>query len=318
MEQQFLAPQEAQTTEDRNTFRPAEVRRTEELSADTALSDGENSLAVLLHKEAQSFRREEWKTVVWASASSILILWLAHRAAINLPSFPSDLRIITIFLASIGAVLVGKIGRNSYRRKTSLARSMKQSGRREHTGLLVQALRVQNTPVRSLAKHALIKLLPTLQASDGSLLGNAERKILLRQLAISPNDYGYRDLSELFSRSAFRREVDLRVSILKAMEQVGGVKELPVVERLSRGTVVALQGIPTLKREAGVPKEVREAARQCLPFLQARANEQRESEQLLRASSRQTVPVSGLLRPATAQSEVNSEQMLRGSSVRLE
>ena len=122
---------------------------------------------------------------------------------------------------------------------------------------------MESTPVRNLSKRALIPLLPTLKASDAGALTEARRDRLLRLLAISPNDSGYRDLTELFSRSAYRREIELRVSILKAFEQVGGAKELPAVLRLSQGKPF------TLHSRASIPKEVQQAAQECLPYLQA-------------------------------------------------
>ena len=182
----------------------------------------------------------------------------------------------------------------SYRRKRGLIDVL--SGRHDIQQVvpLIQALRVENTSARNLTKEALTRLLPRLQASDSPLLGEAERRTLLRQLAISPNDHGYRDLTELFSRSAYRREVDLRVAILSALRQVGGPRELAAVVRLSRG-------LPTIHSASKVPIEVREAAKESLPFLQYRAGEQRASEQLLRASSIQDLRPDTLLRPAVSQ-----------------
>ena len=88
---------------------------------------------------------------------------------------------------------------------------------------LIRLLRAPTSPsVQNLAKRALIDLLPKMRSSDASLLGVLERNVLLRYLAISPCDSAYREVVELFSSSAFRREIDLRLSILSALQQVGG------------------------------------------------------------------------------------------------
>ena len=68
-----------------------------------------------------------------------------------------------------------------------------------------------------------------------------------------------------------------------------------------------------IKGEGKLPPEIRKAAQECLPYLIERATQQRASEQLLRASSQHSVSGEALLRPATAQTDVQPEQMLRAS-----
>jgi len=175
---------------------------------------------------------------------------------------------------------------------------------RQQLGVLVRTLELPSIPLQNLAKRRLIELLPTLRASDAALLSEADRRILLRPLTISPQNWGGRVLRELFSRSAYRREVDLRLAILKAFEQIGGDQEIGVVERLADRSSMLFGPLSVLP-------EIREAAQACLPFVQHHAGEQRASAQLLRASSPPSSPSDVLLRPASGLSDTSPEQLLR-------
>jgi hypothetical protein len=264
-----------------------------------------DSLTALLQQEARSRRNEELASFVWAGACMAPMLWWATRPVTDVSSLTRNLSLCFVLMGILGAGMCIQLCRRSYRRKRSFANALAQSHDVKHVGPLIQALRVQNTPVRNLAKQVLIDLLPTLKASDAIRLGDAERSILLRVLAIPPTDLSYRDLRELFSRPAFQREMELRLVILKALEQVGGARELPTVERLSRG--FTLPALSTGK----VPLEIQAAAKECLPYLQVRADNQSAREQLLRGSSFHTLPNSVLLRPANTQTDARPEQLLR-------
>ena len=265
------------------------------------VSEETTALAALLQQEARHRRNENLTVFLWAG-----IFIAAMLTASNLPESLATIKVAFLFMMTMGAGMIAQLLRRSYRRKQTFTRSLTQVQSIEQVGLLVQTLQVENTSVRNLAKQTLIKLLPNLQANHAALLGEYERKILLRQLAISPNEIGHRDITELFSRTAYRREVDLRVAILKAYEQVGGAKELLTVERLARG-------LPTLPSTSKFPTEVCEAARECLPFLQSRVSEQRASEQLLRPSSIQNTSTDLLLRPAVSERDALPEQLLRAA-----
>ena len=165
----------------------------------------------------------------------------------------------------------------------------------------------RSASVSALAKKKLTELLPAVKASDSGSIGVEERKILLRQLCIPPNDPGYRDPMELFSKVAYKRELEFRLSILKALEQIGGMQEVEAVERVARGQISALSA-------SKFPDEIRKAAQDCLPYLKARSEEQRDASQLLRASSVNDLSGDALLRPASSPSETGSELLLRASN----
>lgn len=83
--------------------------------------------------------------------------------------------------------------------------------------------------------------------------------------------------------------IAIRIAILQAVEQVSDSKALSLVERLTQREAVS----------AG-EKRIQEAAKQCLPALQLRAEEQRSSQTLLRVADASTTSKDTLLRAATS------------------
>lgn len=268
------------------------------------------ALSALLQQEVKDRRKEERATVAWAGVFLASMLWQANRNTLEIVSLQQNLLFCAALMLLLGGNLCVQMRLRSTRRVRLLKQGISQVENKTQVSTLIRTLRTQNTSVRSLAKQALTAMLPTLQASDAILLGTEERKILLHYLAISPNDPGYRDIRELFSPAAYRRELYLRIAMLKALEQVGGAQELVVVERLARG-------VPTLQSAIRIPQEIQEAAKECLPFLQQRVGEQRASAELLRASSEPATSENMLLRPVASYSEERPEQLLRASQNRL-
>ncbi len=272
--------------------------------AQQAASLAAEALTTQLQQEANARRNETLATVAWSGTFLVSMLWLIRHMSATESSLRTSLFLCFALMGSVGWGLCFQLGRRSYRRKRSLTDALARINDKTQVSPLIQSLQVPTTAVRSLAKQSLTALLPTLRAGDASLLDEADRKVLLRQLAIFPNDPGYRDLKELFSRTAYRREMDLRLAILKALEQVGGEQELAAVERLARG-------LPTLHSTLKVPREIREAAKACLPYLHTRADDQRAEAQLLRASCLPQSSGADLLRPVSACSSTPPEQLLR-------
>lgn len=150
---------------------------------------------------------------------------------------------------------------------------------------------------REEAAEALIDLLPQLKASDSHLLDATHRDMLCQLLNIRVENPLYKDVSELF-RPSRNTAVDLRVATLRAFEQVGDSKALPVVERLA-------------KEEVKSPGEklIRDVARACLPALQQRVDQERQSKTLLRAADTTMSESDTLVRPAGSQTV--AETLLR-------
>ena len=133
----------------------------------------------------------------------------------------------------------------------------------------------------------LIKMLPRLQASDTNLITLRQRKLL------------YAILSKNERIPWYNRywKPELKIAILRALEQIGDAKAVPVVEKVARTT-----------RNA----EVRQAAEECLLFLQQRAEQTRLEQTLLRASTPATSDM--LLRPTVSTVTTEPQQLLRASN----
>ncbi len=155
--------------------------------------------------------------------------------------------------------------------------------------------------VRKALQTAITRILPRLQASDAALLDEPARGLLNQQLA-----KGRMSLSEIWG---VKREIEEQaaydVAILKAWEQVGDERALPFVEKLA-----------SLSARSPAQKRVQQAAQECLPYLQTRADRQRTAQTLLRAAQPPVEPGDILLRAATPHAApVETEQLLRASSV---
>jgi hypothetical protein len=140
-------------------------------------------------------------------------------------------------------------------------------------GPLIDALKSADRQTRDIIEKALIRLLLRLRDTDATLLNFERRNHLYRALE--------------------GKNLELILSILKSFEQIGDWKELSYVERLAAGL-----GKGQVARE----KRVRQAASECLPFLQARMEKSLPSITLLRAASAPAPPSDNLLHPSTAPS----------------
>lgn len=144
--------------------------------------------------------------------------------------------------------------------------------------------------VREQARAALTRLLPRLQDGDAPLLKEPHRAVLRGMLTTMSNTNSPKDA-----------DVDFTLAILKAFEKVGDWKSAPQVKEL---------------RGLANPKQIRAAALECLPYLQALAEKQKPGETLLRASSASeaaSVSPETLLRPAAPQQETDPDTLLRPS-----
>ena len=154
---------------------------------------------------------------------------------------------------------------------------------------LIEGLEI--TDEREFAMSVLKELLPRLQSSDAPLLSPRHHNILNCQLTRKP----------IFR---FPSRTDFILATLKAHEQIGGTDDLPTVERLAKGEGSAKQNY-----------NIRKAAQECLPYLQARSEGQDLRQTLLRASSESADSAANLLRPASAASSADPAQMLRASGL---
>jgi hypothetical protein len=173
--------------------------------------------------------------------------------------------------------------------------SLKQLEDVRSVGLFVEGL--ANEDVRLGAIEALTRLLPRLRASDAALLTERQHKLLCQALKRSGGG------RFTFQPDARKTNRMFAFAVLKAFEQVGTSQAVPVVAYLA---------------EKSPSSEVRRAALECLPYLNARAQKEQNEKTLLRASASSEVASEELLRPASGQNEVNPQQLLRASSGSME
>lgn len=163
-------------------------------------------------------------------------------------------------------------------------RSIVANGKPESIGFLVDALDWPDAYCRNLASRGLSVLLPQVKASDGALLNQHQRTVLLRYLKL---------------QNVVRYE-KLLIAILQALEQIGDESSIPAVELLAASDPVNSAQV-----------RVRDAAEHCLRFLPEVAAAKTASQTLLRASEPAEDRVSDLLRAPTSQVTFNDEQLVR-------
>lgn len=151
-------------------------------------------------------------------------------------------------------------------------------------GPLLEALEYQDKGVRADAAGRLTQLLPTLRATHTDLLTDAQRLILAKSLR----------MGELRTNTGYQ------LAALKALQQVGDEKSIPIVERFyaSDGSGPAAQA-------------VRDEARVTLGFLRERAERERIAHTLLRPSMDPASPAEMLLRPAAGAGDTDPDVLLR-------
>ena len=157
--------------------------------------------------------------------------------------------------------------------------------------LLAGLLAYTPPPQRKAMRDALTLLLPQMKASDAYLLTPASRQMIRGLLIGVPID-----------KQKYQCEDALRIATLKALEQVGDAKDIPVVEKL-------------ITRSAKTPSEklVRQAAMECLPTLLINCGDVEAARVLLRASQAEAAHSASLLRPASGLGQTDSAELLRGA-----
>lgn len=129
-------------------------------------------------------------------------------------------------------------------------------------------------------------MLNQVQASDGFRLNAGHRRKLYAMLG--PDKAFW----------MIRNDNDLKLAILRALEQIGDNEAIPHVERL---------------RTQSQDAEVREAAANCLLFLRQRAEQKSVSGTLLRPSDAENAAPETLLRASISRPEDASDRLLRST-----
>lgn len=150
-------------------------------------------------------------------------------------------------------------------------------------GYLAEVLEWPDASSQSAASSALIRLLPRLRASDSHLLNPKQRMCLYRRLSLGNA----------------RKDYDLILATLKALEQVGDMSALGYVQKLAQAQPLT-----------AAQRRVVQAAQDCLPYLLKRAEANEGSQYLLRAAHAIDASPETLLRPASEQN-VPQDDLLR-------
>lgn len=155
-------------------------------------------------------------------------------------------------------------------------------------GTLAEYCFARRDIVRNAALSGFWRSLPCVQPEHRVLLTDAEVRALVRVMCTHPKAEGV-------------------LALLQAFRHIGDGRALPAVKALASGELLSFeQGAwtrPTRDR-------VRHAALECLPFLEQRAEEDRQRATLLRAAQA-PAEGDGLLRPAHGSGEAEAEQLLR-------
>ncbi len=134
---------------------------------------------------------------------------------------------------------------------------------------LLKSVGLGNDGYRTEMRNMLLRLLPQLRASDSAALNAAQKQALAR--ALSFND------------------TELTLAILKALEQVGDDSAVPQVQKIAAG-----------RGDVSRDWQIMEAANECLPYLQMRAEDRQAASQLLRPA-------------AFSANETDAQQLLRAN-----
>lgn len=239
---------------------------------------------IALYQQARLRKRKWSKHDTFFVGWFVLYFFGAVLLETSHPSLTGLYFAYVFIMCGIAYVAEKKHPRNRLK-KTANALAMFEDVRT--VGPLAESLELRGNYTSKFASRALIHLLPRLQPTDAELLNAEQRACLCRILETigGPTDIG------------------LSLAILKAFQAVGGAEVLPTVKSLARKLAWTNAG-----------KKLREAAQECLPAVEARAQEQTAHQTLLRASSPSQTSADVLLRPAdTSASETEPRELLRAS-----
>jgi hypothetical protein len=243
----------------------------------------EHSFRALIAHDLKALRRGR----LFQGGFSIVYCLIAFPILIYNTWFPHAHPELETYLHLTILAMFGVLGLVSLQQR-AVGRRLASVDIPQAVGPLVDALATSSMFRWSDLKQALVRLLPRLKASDAKWLNVRQRKYLLRFLK-SDEQWPY---------YGWFWGADLKIAILKALEQIGDQKAVATVERLA-----------TSSKNGGV----RLAAQECLPFLRERVQQVQVEQSLLRASG-PTTATDTLLRPAAGGTEAAPEQLLRPTS----
>ena len=271
---------------------------TEEIQIGVAQTEGmeltasTQAVADLL-TQAQGKIRQRRKRNFTAFVACELLIFLSLPMIRTIGAAPDNPAVVMRFAALLLllAVAVTPIGWMMWRTVDIDLEALTESGNVSAIPTLIDAITLNaSQKYRVRVTRALAALLPRLKASDANLLTSRHRYTLNLMLGSCFQPH-LRGIDEEFT-----------LAILKAYEQVGDAKAVPVVEKIANHN----------PRNAG-QRRIQQAAEECLPLLRANLGEVASTQTLLRASTRQADAPAMLLRPAAAASLTPPAELLRVS-----
>lgn len=154
-------------------------------------------------------------------------------------------------------------------------------------GRLAEALEWPDATINQFAIAALTRLLPRVRSTDSVLHTARQRGNLYRMLNLSHA----------------RKHAEFLIAILRALEQVGDATAIPYVEQIAKAQPTSV-----------AQRKICDAARECLEFVKIRADLNRSSQTLLRASSVTVAGSESLVRPIVTATPADPNELLRADA----
>jgi hypothetical protein len=324
--QQIVPNVPPQETPDELSAGPASIHRrlptfwSKEKYAANVAATTESSLAATRAEVSASARRHK-RTVdvaIFSMVAVTLIYTCVVQALVRLndgnidfwtKTFPV-LTVLNLILVGASAAIVAVMQRNRLRTARRFTRALSADRSIESVGALVDLFKYDTLDAHETAKRGLTELLPKLRADQAALLTPEHRALLNTRLMVPPEELGHKDIRELFSNTT-DREVEFRVAILKAYEQVGDEKALAVVTRLANVDLG-----PGVYSARGLQR-VKAAAAECLPYLKFRVAKLTAQNSLLRGAAQEEASAGTLLRAASSVSPSDPAVLVRADAAPL-
>jgi hypothetical protein len=289
MQNQFLPPESATETTPYvvSSIMSATGKATETTPAAQAVTDMMAQAQRKVHRRKMKY----WATFIALETALIApAIWtLLHIGHQNPPVTSLFLLLLLLpTLSALGAVFLLSLLPSSFDTET-----LTRMGGTKAIPILLDSLTANaSSRHRKAVLRALTLLLPQMQATDAPLLTPLHRyslNVMLRQ--------------SLLPTLLAGAEYPFALALLKAYEQVGDAKAIPIVVRLANSQ-------PRNERQ----RAVQQAAADCLPSLRAHVSGVDTTQTLLRAAMPATNTPNTLLRAATATTNAPDDELLRAAN----
>ncbi len=305
MRQRQIQPEE--TTVGREYISPLQPPTRQEEAAILAATPQETesveALAASLSREVETHRKAFLRSMgglsVLCAAGAGMVYSLKHLLGEDWSAntgFPTLL--FTVAFCGAAAWLIAS-ALKPLRRRREIASVLANQDDVRSVGALIDSLSLEDGRMHEIAIDGLIRLLPRLKASDATLLTAVQRTRLCHILSLPAEKPLFSDIGYVFRR-ANEKDIELRVAILAALEQIGDRSALPIVVRLANG-----------KAKTAGQRRIQEAAQACLPALQLLTRLEGDPLTLLRASDAANTAPGTLLRAAQGVAQTPPGELLR-------